>query len=56
MEADDRQVTTVFHSPTVIPPLALDKPEYHEALLLSANVQSHLTSSFSDDGNASDQY
>ena len=27
--------------------------EYHEALPSSANVQSHLTSSFADDGNAS---
>ena len=27
--------------------------EYHEALLSSANVQSHLTSSFANDGNAS---
>ena len=27
--------------------------EYHEALLLSVNVQAHLTSSFADDGNAS---
>ena len=27
--------------------------EYHEALPLSANVQSHLTSSFADDGNPS---
>ena len=52
MEDDDRQVTTVFtvqtsfhhrHSLT----------EYHEALLSLANVQSHLTSSFADDGTAS---
>ena len=28
-----------FHSPTVIPPSALDKPQYHEALPSSANVQ-----------------
>ena len=27
--------------------------KYHEALPSSANVQSHLTSSFADDGNAS---
>ena len=47
MEADDRQVTTVF---TVNPHSA---NEYHEALPSSANVQSHLTSSFADDGNAS---
>ena len=26
MEADDRQVVDSFHSPTVIPPSALDKP------------------------------
>ena len=52
MEADDRNVTS-FHSPTVITPSALDKPEYHEALLSSVNVQSHLTSSFDDNGNAS---
>ena len=31
MEADDRQVTS-FHSPTAIPPSALDKTEYHGAL------------------------
>ena len=42
-----------FHSPTIIPPSALDKSEYHEALSSSVNVQSHLTSSFADDGNAS---
>ena len=43
-----------FDSQTVIPPSALDKSiEYHEALPSSANVQSHLTSSFADDGNAS---
>ena len=46
-----------FHSPTVIPPSALHKPtvikRYHESLPLLANVQSHLTSSFADDGNAS---
>ena len=40
-----------LHSPTVIPPSALDKPcKYHEELPSSANVQSHLTSSFADDG------
>ena len=31
------------HSPT-IPPSALDRTEYHEALLSSANVLLHLTS------------
>ena len=50
MEADDRQVTTVF---TVQPSFHIGtrQTEYHEALLSSANVQSHLTSSFADDGN-----
>ena len=52
MEADERQVTTVFtvqssfhhrHSTNQV----------HKALPSSANVQSHLTSSFADDGNAS---
>ena len=42
-----------LHSPTVIPPSALDKPSIIKALPSSANVQSHLTSSFADDGNAS---
>ena len=42
-----------FHSLTVILPSALDKPEYHEALPSSASVQSYLTSSFADHGNAS---
>ena len=51
MEADDRQVTTVF---TVQPYFHHwdIKTEYHETLPLSANVQSHLTSSFTDDGSA----
>ena len=45
-----------LHSLTVIPPSALDNPsiqsEYHEVLPSSVNVQSHLTSSLNDDGNA----
>ena len=44
--SDDR-----FHGPSVIPPSAL--AEYNEELPLSMNVQSRLTSSFADDGNAS---
>ena len=47
MEADDCQVTTVF---TV-------QPSFQHRLstnrVSSANVQSHLTSSFADDGNTS---
>ena len=39
-----------FHRPTTI---VTRQTEYHEALPSSANVQSHLTSSFDDDGNAS---
>ena len=50
MEADDHQVTTVF---TVQPSFHHRHSEYYEALPSSANVQSHLTSSFDDDGNAS---
>ena len=52
LEADDRQVTTVF---TVQPSFIIRtrQTEYHEALPSSVNVQSHLTSSFADDGNAS---
>ena len=52
MEADDRQVTTVFtvqQSSTIGP----RQTEYHEALPSSVDVQSHLISSFADDGNAS---
>ena len=51
MEADDRQVTTVFtlHHSTI----GTRQTEYHEALPLSANMQSHLTSSFANDSNAS---
>ena len=52
MEADDGQVTSVFtvqrHSV-----IGTRQTEYHETLPSSANVQSHLTSSFADDGNAS---
>ena len=43
----------IFHSPTVIPSSALRQTEYHDALPSSADVQSHITSSFADDGNAS---
>ena len=51
MEADDRQVTTVFTGqPSFHHP---HSTEYHEALPSPANVLSHLTSSFADDGNAS---
>ena len=52
MEADDRQVTTVSqsnHNSTI----GTLQTEYHEALPSSASVQSHLSSSFADDGNAS---
>ena len=41
MEADDRKVATVFHSPTAIPPSALDKPSimkrYHRRRTYSHN-------------------
>ena len=52
MEADYRQMTTVF---TVQPSFhhRTRQRENHEALPSSANVQSHFTSSFADDGNAS---
>ena len=65
MEADDHQVMTVF---TVQPPfhhlhstnhLTNEKKkktrqtEYHEVFPSSANVQSHLTSPFANDGTAS---
>ena len=52
MEADDRQMTTVF---TFQPSFTIGtrQTEHHEALPSSANAQSHLTSSFADDGNAS---
>ena len=53
MEADDRQVTTVLHSPTVIPPSTLDTTEYHEALPSSANDEVRCDCTFTDDGNAS---
>ena len=42
-----------FHSPTRHSTLGARQTEYHEALTSSANVQSRLTSSFADDGNAS---
>ena len=50
MEADDRQVTTVF---VVQPSFHHRDAEYDEALPSSANVQPHLASSFADDDNAS---
>ena len=52
MEADDRQVTTVF---TVQPSFHHwhSTNRVHIALPSSANMQSHLTSSFADDGSAS---
>ena len=48
MEADDG-----LHSPTVIPPSALHKPEYREALPSSANGEVRCDCTFTDDGNAS---
>ena len=42
-----------FHSPAVIPPTALDKLSIMKHYHRTANVQSHLTSPFTDDGNAS---
>ena len=48
MEADDRQVMTVF---TVQPLFHHRQTEYHEVLPSSAKVQSHLTLLFADDGN-----
>ena len=51
MEADDRQVTTVF---TVQVSLHYRQTEYHEALLLSANDEVvRCDCTFADDGNAS---
>ena len=52
MEADDRQVTTVSQSNrhSII---GTRQTEYHEVLPASANMQSHLTSSFANHGNAS---
>ena len=41
-----------FHSPTVIPPLALDKPSIMKRCHRRRTC-SHLTSSFADDGKAS---
>ena len=52
MEADDvkwRQFSQSNRHSTI----GTRQTEYHEALPSSANVQSHLTSSFADDGNAS---
>ena len=49
MEVDDRQVTTVQPSFSI----GIRQTEYHEALPSLANEQSHLTSSFADDVNAS---
>ena len=53
MEADDRQVTTVFTVQPSFHHRHSTNRVYHEALPSSANVLSHLTSSFTDDGNAS---
>ena len=52
MEADDRQVTTVF---TVQPSntFGTRKTEYHEALPWSANDEVRCDCTFADDGNAS---
>ena len=52
MEADNCQVTTVF---TVQPSFHIGtwQTEYHDALPSSANMQSHLTSSIANEGNAS---
>ena len=51
MEADDRQVTTIFTvQPYVIPPSAF---EYYEALPSSANDEVRCDCTFTDDGNAS---
>ena len=52
MEAENCQVTTVF---TVQPSFhhRHSTNQYHEALPSSTNMQSHLTSSFADDGNPS---
>ena len=44
-----RQFSQSSHHSTI----GTRQTEYHEALPLSANIQSHLTSSFADDGNAS---
>ena len=51
MEADDRQVTTVSQS-NRHSTIGTRQTEYQEVLPSSANVQSHLTLSFADDGNA----
>ena len=52
MEADDRQVTTVFLSPTVIPPSVLDKPSIMKRTVVGLRaVTPHLVAS--GDGNAS---
>ena len=48
MEADDLSSQSNPHST-----IGTRQTEYHEALPSSQNVQSHLTSSFADDGNAS---
>ena len=52
MEADDRQVTTVF---TVQPSFTIgtQQTEYHEALPSSANGEVRCDCTFADDGNAS---
>ena len=52
MEADDRQVTTIF---TVQPSFHLGprQTEYHEVLPSSANGQVRYDCTFADEGNAS---
>ena len=52
MEADDGQVTT-FSQSSRHSIIGTRQIEYHEALPSSEKVQSHFTSSFADDGNAS---
>ena len=49
MQADDRQMTTVF----TVQPLFHHRHSTNRVLPSSANVQSHFTSLFDDDGNAS---
>ena len=53
MEADDPSSDDSFHSPTFVTPSALDKLSIIKVLPSSANVQSHLTPSFADNGNSS---
>ena len=53
MEADDRQVTTVFTVQPSFHHRPLDKLEYHEALPPSENDEVSCDCTFADDGNAS---